>query len=195
MAMRYLDWRRPLWPAFLVAASLFLTLGLACATPFAAFAAIAAISLPRRAALATVAAVWLANQIVGFTMLGYPWSVETLAWGLAIGAGALAAYEIAAFAANASMPAGWLGTNMAGFVSAFLAYEAVLYAASLVLGGSGTAFAPSVIWSILEADLLAWVILLAAHRLGLHAGIAGRGTYAAARGLPPSGGTEGRVSA
>jgi hypothetical protein len=58
-------WRRPLWIALLVAASVAFTLGFACATPLAAFAAIAALSMPRKDALLLIGLVWLANQAVG----------------------------------------------------------------------------------------------------------------------------------
>jgi hypothetical protein len=59
-------WRRPLWIALLVAASVAFTLGFACATPLAAFAAIAALSMPRKDALLLIGLVWLANQAIGF---------------------------------------------------------------------------------------------------------------------------------
>ena len=60
-------WRRPLWIALLVGASVAFTLGFACATSLAAFAAIAALSMPRKDALLLIGLVWLANQAVGFS--------------------------------------------------------------------------------------------------------------------------------
>lgn len=64
---------------------------LACATPFAAFAVIAAAALPRRPALLVVAGAWLVNQTIGFGALHYPINFSTIAWGFVIGAAALAA--------------------------------------------------------------------------------------------------------
>src|SRR5215510_1160511 len=84
-------WRRFLWLAVLVAASVAFTLGLACAVPLAAFAAAAAFTLPRWDALVLIVAVWLANQLVGFAVLDYPWTASTFAWGAALGAVAILA--------------------------------------------------------------------------------------------------------
>src|SRR5271156_4230381 len=58
---------------------------LACATPFAAFAVVAAAMLPMRPAVLVVAAAWLVNQAIGFGALGYPLDANTMLWGLAIG--------------------------------------------------------------------------------------------------------------
>ena len=60
------------WAGFLVAASAVGSLVFACATPFAAVAAVAAITLPLRPALAASVGVWLANQAVGYGLLAYP---------------------------------------------------------------------------------------------------------------------------
>src|ERR1700733_11405009 len=64
---------------------------LACATPFAAFAVVAAAMLPLRPALLVVTGAWLVNQGIGFGALHYPIDGNTLIWGAAIGIAALAA--------------------------------------------------------------------------------------------------------
>src|SRR5262245_66177034 len=84
-------WRHWLWLAVLVGASVAFTLGFACAVPLAAFAGAAALTLSRRDALALIVAVWLANQVVGFAALGYPWTASTFVWGAALGAVAILA--------------------------------------------------------------------------------------------------------
>src|SRR5947207_9550709 len=84
-------WRHWLWLAALVGTSVGSTLGLACAVPLAAFAAAAALTLSRQDALVLIVAVWLANQLVGFTVLDYPWTASTFAWGVALGAVAILA--------------------------------------------------------------------------------------------------------
>src|SRR6201994_4439857 len=66
------------------------SLVLACATPFAAFAVIAAAMLPLRPALLVVVGAWLVNQGIGFGVLHYPINATTMLWGLVIGAAALA---------------------------------------------------------------------------------------------------------
>src|SRR6478672_11457090 len=84
-------WRHLLWLALVVGASVGLSLGFACAMPFAAFAAAAALTLPRRGALALILSVWFANQLVGFTALSYPLTASTFEWGAALGAVAVLA--------------------------------------------------------------------------------------------------------
>jgi hypothetical protein len=64
---------------------------LACATPFAAFAVIAAAMLPLRSALLVATGAWLVNQGIGFGALHYPIDGNTTLWGVVIGIAALAA--------------------------------------------------------------------------------------------------------
>src|SRR5580658_2280701 len=77
--------------ALLTAACALASFAFACATPFAAFAVIAAATLPLRPALLVTLAAWLVNQAIGFGFLHYPLDATTLAWGVAIGGAALAA--------------------------------------------------------------------------------------------------------
>jgi hypothetical protein len=72
------------------------SLALACATPFAAFAVIAAAMLPLRSALLVATGAWLVNQGIGFGALHYPIDASTLLWGLLIGIAALVATAVAA---------------------------------------------------------------------------------------------------
>jgi hypothetical protein len=99
-------WRRPLWIALLAAASVAFTLGFACAAPLAAFAAIAALSMPRKDALLLIGLVWLANQAVGFSVLHYPWTADCFAWGIGLGIVALLATLGAAWTAERFNPLG-----------------------------------------------------------------------------------------
>src|SRR6202046_5618271 len=70
----------------------------ACATPFAAFAALAGAMLPMSSALPVVVAAWIVNQAIGFGVLGYPVELKTFLWGFAIGAAALIATAVSALA-------------------------------------------------------------------------------------------------
>jgi hypothetical protein len=83
------------WSAFLVFGSTAASLIFACATPFAALAAVAALTLPPRLALITTMGVWLGNQAVGFLMLGYPLTASALAWGPILGGAAIVATAVA----------------------------------------------------------------------------------------------------
>lgn len=108
----------------------------ACATPFVAFAVIAAATLPLRPALSTVTAAWLANQAIGFCALGYPHDPDTVAWGLVIGGAALTATvaAILALRAAANMTLS-IALGMA-LACGYTAYELVLLAATPALGGA-----------------------------------------------------------
>src|SRR5712671_7228737 len=108
-------WRHWLWLAVLVGTSVAFTLGLACAVPLAAFAAAAALTLSRQDALVLIVAVWLANQLVGFTVLDYPWTASTVAWGAALGAAAILATLAGQWTVRPSMSAG----RTVGYVTTF----------------------------------------------------------------------------
>lgn len=110
---------------------------LACATPFAAFAVVAAAMLPLRPALLVVTGAWLVNQSIGFGALHYPIDGSTIAWGFVIGAAALIA-TAASSAVLRMLPQGRTPLMLAiTFVVAYAAYELVLLAATPALGGEG----------------------------------------------------------
>jgi hypothetical protein len=164
-------WRRPLWLALLVASSVAFTLGFACAVPLAAFAAAAALTLPRRDALLLICAVWLANQVVGFALLSYPWDGETLAWGGALGIVALFATVAAQAVAPRLARAGSVAAALASFAAAFAAYEGALFALSLAVGATAD-FTPDIVGWILAMNAGAMLGLMLLHRLGEIVGLA-----------------------
>ena len=117
---------------------------LACATPFAAFAVIAAAILPVRSAGLVVTGAWLVNQTIGFGALHYPVDASTIAWGFVIGAAALAA-TVAASAALRVLPQNRAPLVLAlTLVSSYAAYELALLVATPFLGGAG-AFTPAIV--------------------------------------------------
>jgi len=166
-------WRKPLWLALLVVASVAFTMGFACATPLAAFAAAAAATLGRRDALLLAGGVWLANQIVGYGVLAYPVNADSLAWGAIMGAATLIAVEAARPAV--ALVGTQLGTMVrfaAAFAIAFLVYEVLLYVPA-VAGLSGIEeFEPSVVLLIFKINAAALAALWAVDRLGRAAGLA-----------------------
>lgn len=110
---------------------------LACATPFAAFAVVAGAMLSLRPALLVVAGAWLVNQMIGFGVHHYPVDANTVAWGFAIGAGAIVATALSA-AALRLLPLKRTPLVLAlTLVCAYGAYELVLFAATPFLGGAG----------------------------------------------------------
>jgi hypothetical protein len=129
-------WPRLLWLAILIGSSLVFSVGFACAAPFEAIGAAAAITLARRDALFVSGVTWLINQCVGYGMLGYPWTSNSVAWGIALGAATLLATVAAGavYQMKTAIPKAFrFGIT---FVSAFLAFEATTYVAALsFLGG------------------------------------------------------------
>jgi hypothetical protein len=147
------------WAAFLVAASAIGSLVFACATPFAALAAVAAITLPLRAALLATAGVWLANQAMGYGLLAYPVDANSLSWGVALGVAAIAATAAAGAIVSRLRDRTEPARRVAGLAAAFLAHQAVLSATSLVLG-SGEGFTAAAVSGIATLNAI-WAAGLA----------------------------------
>jgi hypothetical protein len=132
----------------------------ACATPFAAFAGAI---LPVSAALPVVVAAWIVNQAIGFGVLGYPVELNTFLWGIAIGAAALIATAVSALVRR--LPSiGRPVELVLALLAAYVAYEAVLFAFTPVLGGAG-AFSVAIIARIGLLNVLWMIGLVAAYEL------------------------------
>jgi hypothetical protein len=164
--------RRTGWIALLTVASLLFTLGLACALPIAAFAALAALHMRLRDGVAMMGATWLVNQAVGFGFLGYPWDGSTFAWGVVIGLSGLVALGAATGAALLVRRAGWLVAGIAAFGIGFAGYEGVLYGASAFLPSSASTYSWPVISWVLQMNAVAFLALLAMRRIGQAFGVA-----------------------
>jgi hypothetical protein len=165
-------WRHLLWLTLLVAASIAFSLGFACAVPLAAFAAAAALTLSRADALFLILLVWFANQLVGFSVLGYPWDTSTIAWGAVLGAVAILSTLISQWTAarltEASRAVGYTVT----FLVAFAVYEAALFVVSATLLGGTEIFTGEIQGRILAINAAAFVGLLALSRLAISVGLA-----------------------
>jgi hypothetical protein len=171
MQQSSLGLRHAIWLALLVAASLVFTLGFACAVPFAAFGAAAAMTLNRRDALLLSAAAWLTNQIVGFTWLGYPWMADTFAWGIALGAVAILATVAAQAIVRRLDGHGAVVVALASFVGAFVAYEGGLFVVAATLLGGTEDYTFAIVSRILEINAAAFAGLLVLHRLAIAGGL------------------------
>jgi hypothetical protein len=122
--------------ALLTAACALASFAFACATPFAAFAVIAAATLPLRPAILATLAAWLVNQAIGFGFLHYPLDATTIMWGFAIGGAALAATAASAAVLRLTQRTGTAVALAAALIGAYAAYELVLLAATPFLGGA-----------------------------------------------------------
>ncbi|WP_315796357.1 hypothetical protein [Bradyrhizobium sp. SZCCHNRI3043] len=132
----------------------------ACATPFAAFAVIAAAMLPLRTALPVMLGAWLVNQGIGFGALHYPVDANTLAWGAMIGAAALSATATARGVLQALHASPAPLAFAAALLGAYTAYELVLLAATPALGGAASFTLPIV--ARLGLTSAAWLVGLVA---------------------------------
>lgn len=168
------DRSRALWVALLVAASAAFTLGFACAVPFAAFGAVAALTLARRDALLLTTALWLVNQAIGFTVLHYPWDGLTMIWGSVLGIVAVLSTAAAQVADRRFGRRGTAAAALASFAAAFVVYEGGLYGVSAAALGGTADFTVAIVLRILAINAVAFVglILLSrvAGRFGLSAG-------------------------
>lgn len=136
------------------------TLATACMMPFVALATVTAATMPRRQAAGTIVAVWAVNQLLGFTLLGYPTDPRTMAWGGALGVATLGAMLIAAAVLGKRAPT--LVRLVVAFAAAFVGYEAGLFGFALVAGGTG-AFSAGIIGQILLNDACWCAALVAIH--------------------------------
>jgi hypothetical protein len=131
----------------LVAACASASLIFACATPFVAFAVLAAALLPLRQAIVTTLIVWLANQAIGFGVLGYPRTWDAVLAGLFIAGASVAATIVAERVFHALGNLGRLATYPLALIAAFAVFEVLLYAVAPITGGVET-FAPEIVGQI-----------------------------------------------
>ena len=161
-----------LWVSLLVVASVVFSLGFACATPLAAFAAVAALISSRRDALVPIISVWFANQLIGFAVLGYPWTASTFAWGVALGAAAVLATLAGQWTASRSVDAARIVRFLATGLAAFAAYEATLFIVAVTWLDGTEDFTVAILGRIFVINAAAFVGLLVLHRLAVSVGFA-----------------------
>ena len=166
-------WGHEFWLALLVAASAAFSFVFACATPFAAFGAAAALTLSRRDALRLTVAVWLANQVLGYAVLQYPWTANSFAWGAVLGAAAIlttvAARGVALRLAGRSDGVRALATLLA----AFMVYEGVLFAVAMAWLSGTESFTLLIVGRVFSVNVIALIGLYALHRVGVAVGLVG----------------------
>jgi hypothetical protein len=154
---------RTAWWIILGVVTLVSTLGFACATPFAALAAVAAVNLSRRDAVLLIGASWLINQVVGFTMLHYPHNWDCYRGGLELGLAAFACVGASVLVCRRLHASQSFLALTATFAASFVAYEGLLYVVS------GPSYAADFSWPIvryvLVLNALAFAVLLAMQKV------------------------------
>jgi hypothetical protein len=154
---------RPSLTASLIAGlSILGSFAFACAAPFAAIGAFAAIGMGWPLGLTVVVLAWLSNQVIGFAILGYPMTAESIAWGAAIGIAALLAFAASrvAIALAGRRSSGLIPAVLASFVG----YELALYGASAFLSTAGDAFSFATLARIFAINLATFAGILLLHR-------------------------------
>jgi hypothetical protein len=150
--------QRFVWGGILTVLTTVSTLGLACGTPFAALATLAALFLPRRDAFVLITVNWLANQAIGFGLLHYPLNWDCYRGGIDLGIAALLSATAAMLAQGALRNVATTVRAIGSFAVAFIAYEGSLFLVSPA--GSGADFAAPVVLYIFYINTVAFVGLL-----------------------------------
>jgi hypothetical protein len=150
--------QRAAWGGILTIVTVASTLAVACGTPFAALAALAALYLPRRDAFVLIGVNWIANQAIGFGFLHYPLNWDCYRGGINLGIAALAGTAAAMLAHQALRKAGAVTAVIGSFAAAFITYEVLLYA--MTPWRSGGDFAMPVVLYILYVNAIAFAGLL-----------------------------------
>lgn len=120
-----------IWPAVLLVTALAGTTVISGAMLLVAVATLAAATMTRRAAITTLLLFWGVNQVLGFTLRGYPHNLFTVGWGTASGLGGV----LALIVAQMILKPGQAGLRMVPtFCLAFIAYELTLFGFSRVTG-------------------------------------------------------------
>jgi hypothetical protein len=151
-----------LWIALIAGLTVIGSYALACVAPLAAVAALAALAMRRGEGLALVVVAWLVNQAVGFTLLSYPHTPDSYAWGAAIGVAAVLGYVAAA--AVAPFFKSTLLAIATAFAAAFAVYQFALYAFGVATSYAGDSFSIAVVGEVLAINAVAYVGFLVLHR-------------------------------
>lgn len=136
---------RNLWIGAMVVASTVTTLALACATPFPALAALAALHVRRTEGVALMVVAWIAAQVTGFCVLRYAVDANNVAWALALGAAAIGSFFAADLTAKTMPGAPYVARLIAGYAAAYVGFKAVVLLGAFALDSGWAAFTPEVL--------------------------------------------------
>jgi hypothetical protein len=147
------------WIGLLAVASFIFNFFFACGSPFAALATIAAITLPAYDALVLMLFAWLANQLVGFGLLGYPQETTAFIWGGVMGVAAITSALAARFAVKKSLPIALI------FLAALAVHQLSMLLAALTPLGGLDGFTFDVIGRVASVNLLGLVVFYILNRV------------------------------
>lgn len=154
-----------LWIALIAGLTVIGSYALACVAPLAAVAALAALTMRRGEGVALVAIAWLINQAVGFALLSYPHTLDSYAWGTAIGVAAVLGY-VAAAAITPLVRSTLLAAAVA-FAAAFAVYQFALYAFGVATLYAGDSFSLAIVGDVLAINAVAYAGFLVLYRAAI----------------------------
>jgi hypothetical protein len=166
--------KRAGWIALLTVATILGSFVFACATPFAALGAVAALNMRKRDAFALTGVNWLANQIVGYGFLHYPVDAYSLTWGAAIGGAAMIATAAAIGTVSITRTIPWALSAVATIAVTIGVYELSLLAVTAVSPAEADAFSLQTVLYVVQVDGIAFAGLLVLQGLGQMAGLAAK---------------------
>lgn len=161
-----------IWPASLGLSTIFGCLIFACIFPFAAFAALAALTMKPRYAMLLLTAVWGVNQAIGFFVLSFPWDAQAAGHGIAILAAMLLAYGAATTALRLGKGSNRIVSAAAALAAAF-AVQQIALRAYAQFGGGAENFSADIVMAVGMNDAL-WFAGLLALRYIITQGLGGR---------------------
>lgn len=164
-------WRQQLWLGLLVVGALASSYIFACATPFAALATAAALTLNRTQGVVFILATWLANQLIGYGILGYPQDAYSFTWGAVIGAAALVSLGAARITASRLTGLSeWMRISTC-FAASLIASQLFMYAAALTPLGGIEGFSSEIIREVVTINAVAMVAIYAFNLLAVSVGL------------------------
>lgn len=172
---------RHLWIGLITAASAVTTLVLACATPFPALAALAALYVRRGEGLMLMAAAWVTSQAIGFGLNGYARDATNLAWSAALASAAVGSLLVARHAAARAARLNPLIQLCIAYVAAYLAFKSIVLVWTIALDEGWAAFSAEVLARqfVRYGLILGGLVLL--HKLLELAGVSASRNLAAAK--------------
>jgi hypothetical protein len=172
---------RNMWIGLMTIASTLMTLVLACATPFPALTALAAVHVRRTEGLLLIGAAWIMSQAVGFGLLDYPVDATNVAWSVALGTASVGSLLIARLSIARLSGVPVIARLIVAYVTAYVGFKIVVLGWSFVLDDGWAAFTAKVLLRqfLRYGAILIGLVLL--HRVLEVAGIRGLRQPAAAQ--------------
>lgn len=136
---------RNLWIGLMTIASTATTIMLACATPFPALAALAAVHVRRTEGLLLIGAAWVMSQAVGFCLLGYSLDFHSIAWSVALGIAAIGSLLVARFSIASLGGVPVIARLVVAYVAAYVGFKLIVLGGSFELDDGWIAFSTKVL--------------------------------------------------